>query len=302
MDTAPVVRDQVAVDIAVKHLRRPISRLHNNRRQANTDHLPHHTTNRAIQGAIPVKVAVILLATPIRHIMVKQAKAGILLRALLCQGSMANLVRCLQVVTDNMVLPVRQHPHRTSIKADKLATVNRASPTAAIRVANRPQPTQARQEGNTAQETPAERVMALKPHPILGSLSNLVTAAIQAKASNMRTHLQRTLHIQAAHKVNMTNTALRASSTRRLVHSRLLPAVLAGQGTAAAKGTAVLKEDTASNHSSLEDTGSHLSSLEATDLRLRAGVAECSFSFDKAYWLLEIRHMQPETKLCTVTT
>lgn len=150
--------------------------------------------------------------------------------------------------------------------------------------------------------------MALKAHPILGSLTILVTAAIQVKASNMHTHLKRTRHIQAAHRVNMINTALRhldlpirASSTRRLVHTRLLPAaVLAGQGMAAAKGTAVLKEDTGSNHSSPEDTGSHLSSLEATDLRLRAGVAECSLSFDKAYWICEIRHMQPETKLCSM--
>lgn len=149
MDTAPVVRDQVVVDIPVKHLRRPISRLHSNRRQANTDHLPHHTINRAIQGAIPaLKVAVILLDTLIPHITVKQAKAG--LRALLCQGSMANLDRCLQVVTDNMALPVRRGPHRTSITADNPATVNKASPTAAIRVANRPQPTQALQVGSTA--------------------------------------------------------------------------------------------------------------------------------------------------------
>ena len=287
MDTAPVVRDQVAVDIAVKHLRRPISHLHSNRRQANTDHLPHHTTNRAIQGVIPaLKLAVILLAILIRHIMVNQAKAGILLRALHCQGSMANLARCLQVVTDNMVLPVRQPPHRRSITADKPAMVNRASPTAAMRVANRPQPTQAPQLGSTAQETPVERAMALKLHLILGSLTILVTEAIQAKVSNMLTHLKRTPHIQAAHRVNMTNTALRhqdppirASSIRSLVHTRLLPAVLEGQGTAVAKGTAVLKEHTASNHSNLEHTASHLSSLEATDLRLRAGVAECSVFF-----------------------
>lgn len=287
MDTAPVVRDQVAVDIAVKHLRRPISHLHSNRLQANMDHLPHHTINRAIQGVIPaLKLAVILLPILIRHIMVNQAKAGILLRALLCQGSMAKLAQCLQVVTDNMVLPVRQPPQRRSITADKPATVNRASPTAAIRVANRPQPTQALQVGSTAQETPVERAMALKPHHILGSLMILVTEAIQAKVSNMHTHLKRTPHIQAAHRFNMTNTALRHqdlpirdSSTRSLVHTRLLPAVLAGQGTAVAKGTAALKEHTASNHSNLEHTGSHLSSLEATDLRLRAGVAECSVFF-----------------------
>lgn len=83
----------------------------------------------------------------------------------------------------------------------------------------------------------------------------------------------------------MTSTALRhqdlpirVSSTHRLVHTRLLPVVLAGQGTEVAKGTAVLKEDTVSNHSSQEEaTGSHLSSLEAMDLRLRAGVAEIPF-------------------------
>lgn len=68
MDTAPAVRDQVAVDIAVKHLRRPISRLPSNHRQANTGHLPRHTTNRVIQEVIPaLKVGVI----PIRHIMGK---------------------------------------------------------------------------------------------------------------------------------------------------------------------------------------------------------------------------------------
>lgn len=86
----------------------------------------------------------------------------------------------------------------------------------------------------------------------------------------------------------MTSTArryqdlpTRVSSTNSLVHTRLLPVVLAGQGTAVAKdtavakGTAVPKEDTASNHSSQEEaTGSHLSSLEAMVLRLRAGVAE----------------------------
>lgn len=68
MDTAPVVRDQVAVDIAVKHLRRPISRLPSNRRQANTGHLPRHTTNRVILEVIPpLKVGVI----PMRHTMAK---------------------------------------------------------------------------------------------------------------------------------------------------------------------------------------------------------------------------------------
>lgn len=149
MDIAPAVRDQVAVHIPVKRLRRPISRLHSNRHQANTDHLRHHTTNRATQGAIPaLKVAVILLDTLIHHIMVKQAKAGP--RALLCRDSMANLVRYLQVVTDNMDLPVRRGPRRTSITVDNPATVNRASPTAVIRVVNRPQPTQALQVGSTA--------------------------------------------------------------------------------------------------------------------------------------------------------
>lgn len=86
----------------------------------------------------------------------------------------------------------------------------------------------------------------------------------------------------------MTSTArrhqdlpIRVSSTHSLVHTRLLQVVLAGQGTAVAKGTvavkgtAVLKEDTASNLSIQEEaTGSHLSSLEDMDLRLRAGVAE----------------------------
>lgn len=68
MDTAPVVKDQAAVDIAVTHLRRPISRLPSNRRQANTGHLPRHTTNRVIQEVIPaLKVGVI----PIRHTMGK---------------------------------------------------------------------------------------------------------------------------------------------------------------------------------------------------------------------------------------
>lgn len=68
MDTAPVVRDQVAVDTAVKHLRRPISRLHSNRRQANTCHLPRRTTSRVTQEVIPaLKVGVI----PIRHTMGK---------------------------------------------------------------------------------------------------------------------------------------------------------------------------------------------------------------------------------------
>lgn len=124
--------------------------------------------------------------------------------------------------------------------------------------------------------------MALKPHPIPDSLTILVTVAIQAKASNIHIHLKRTLHIQATHRVNMTSTARRrqdlpiqVSSTHSLAHTRLLPVVLAGLGTAVAKGTAVLKEDTASNHSSQEEaTGSHLSSLEAMVLRLRAGVAE----------------------------
>lgn len=91
----------------------------------------------------------------------------------------------------------------------------------------------------------------------------------------------------------MTSTArrhqdlpIRVSSTHSLVHTRLLPVVLAGQGTAGAKATAVakgmavLKGDTASNHSSQEEaTGSHLSSLEAMDLRLRAGVAELPHFF-----------------------
>lgn len=68
MDTAPVVRDQVAVDTAVKHLRRPISRLHSNRRQANTGHLPRLTASRVTQEVIPaLKVGVIL----IRHTMGK---------------------------------------------------------------------------------------------------------------------------------------------------------------------------------------------------------------------------------------
>ena len=196
---------------------------------------------------------------------------------------MANPVRCRQVVTDNMVLPARQHPSQgMSITADKPATVHRASPTAAIQLANRPQPIQALRAGSTAQETPVERFMALKPHPIPDSLTILVTVAIQAKASNIHIHLKRTLHIQATHRVNMTSTARRrqdlpiqVSSTHSLAHTRLLPVVLAGLGTAVAKGTAVLKEDTASNHSSQEEaTGSHLSSLEAMVLRLRAGVAE----------------------------
>lgn len=125
--------------------------------------------------------------------------------------------------------------------------------------------------------------MALKTHPILGSPMILVTAAIQAKASNMHTHPKRTRHMQAAHRVNMINMALRhqASSIHRLAHTRLRPAVLAGQGMAVVKGTAVLKEDTASNHSSLEDTASRLSRLVATDLLHRAGVAECSFFLTK---------------------
>lgn len=68
MDTAPVVRDQVAVDTAVRHLRRPISRLHSNRRQANTGHLLRRTTNRIKQEVIPaLKVGVI----PIRPTMGK---------------------------------------------------------------------------------------------------------------------------------------------------------------------------------------------------------------------------------------
>lgn len=67
MDTAPVVRDQVAVDIAVKHLRRPTNRLPSNR-PANTGHLPRLTTNRIIQEAIPVLKAGV---TAIRHIMGK---------------------------------------------------------------------------------------------------------------------------------------------------------------------------------------------------------------------------------------
>lgn len=199
---------------------------------------------------------------------------------------MTNPVRYRQVVTDNKVLPARQRPSQgMSITADKLATVHRASPTAAIQVANRPQHTQALQVVSTEQETPVERVTALKFHPIPDSLTILATVAIQAKASNIHTHLKRTLHIQATHRVNMTYTALRhqdlpirVSSTHRLVHTRLLPVVLAGQGTAVAKGTAVPKEDTASNHSSQEEAmGSHLSSLEAMDPRLRGGVAEIPF-------------------------
>lgn len=207
---------------------------------------------------------------------------------------MANLVRCRQVVTDNMVLPARQHPSQgMSITAGKAATVLRVKPTAAIQVANRHQPIQALRAGSTAQETPVERLMALKPHPIPDSPTILATVAIRATASNIHTHLKRTLHIQATHRVNMTSTARRhqdlpipVSSTHRLVHTRLLPVVLAGQDTAVAKGmvvakgTGVLKEDTASNLSSQEEaTGSHLSSLEAMDLRLRAGVAEMPWKF-----------------------
>lgn len=195
---------------------------------------------------------------------------------------MANPVRCRQVVTDNMVLPARQHPSQgMSITADKPATVHRASPTAAIQVANRPQPIQALRAGSTAQETQVERVMALKPHPIPDSPTILATVAIQAKASNIHTHLKRTLHIQVTHRVNMTSTArqhqdlpIRVSSTHSLVHTRLLPVVLAGQGTAGGKGTAVAKGTAVLK----EATGSHLSSM---DLRLRAGVAELPSFFVK---------------------
>lgn len=194
--------------------------------------------------------------------------------------------------------------------ADKPATVHRASHTAAIQVANRPQPIQVLRAGSTAQETPLDRFMALKPHPIPDSLTILATVAIQAKASNMHTHLKRTLHIQATHRVNMTSTALRhqdlpirVSSTHSLVHTRLLPVVLAGQGTAVAKGTAVvkgtavLKEDTASNHSSQEEaTGSHLSSLEAMDLRLRAGVVEMPPPFFFFFFLKRIGYGKYDTR------
>lgn len=82
----------------------------------------------------------------------------------------------------------------------------------------------------------------------------------------------------------MTSTArqhqdlpIRVSSTHSLVHTRLLPVVLAGQGTAGGKGTAVAKGTAVLK----EATGSHLSSLEAMDLRLRAGVAELPSFFVK---------------------